>query len=266
MSHTALHITASLTLHALLRASLTDPLFSIREIDSKLLRHSGSTSGSGGTGHKKKSVLNSTTAQLNEQAARVKARQLMLLYATDLIDATKDEIRWLKDCGVLGKRAPKSSLMSATFLISLLREQSKTSLSNRLHNALCASKIGKWKHATPIDISVEEQAAEAEAQALASKQAAEDEEEEEAEAQRQAELEAAAAAQAEDEEMMGEGTSGEKMEDIPAAAAEPYTHPRRRSSASMKRKSGQYDDDGGDDDEGHASGNGHARAGGRRRA
>jgi len=161
VSHSILSVTPHLILHALSRADQV--CFSIREIDIKLLRGLGGWSAletSGGDGDdggssatwsgvsntKKKShghMTSTSSANLNEQAARVKARQLMLAYTSGLLEATKDEIRWLKDCGVLGKRAPKSSLMLASSLLQLLREQGKPKIAAAIETAMEKAKMNK---------------------------------------------------------------------------------------------------------------------------
>jgi len=157
-AHVRLPVSSTLTLHGLLRAGSVDPCFSIREIDIKLLRRnsrgcvaalpvaaggsskilsSGSGGGGGSSSPHSKGVSSSNA---NEQAARVKARQLMMAYSPVLFDATKDEINWLKQHGVLGKRAPKSSLMPAPELMQLLKHNQRVELATQIQAAL-----DKWK-------------------------------------------------------------------------------------------------------------------------
>jgi hypothetical protein len=60
----------------------------------------------------------------------------MLAYSPHLLDASKEEIRWLKEVGVLGKRAPKSSLMQAAGLLQLLKDNNKFEMAALIQTAI----------------------------------------------------------------------------------------------------------------------------------
>jgi hypothetical protein len=61
---------------------------------------------------------------------------MMLAYSSSLRDATKLEIQWLKNVGVLAKRAPKASLLEAPALLELLRTHDKEHLADLIMMAL----------------------------------------------------------------------------------------------------------------------------------
>ena len=189
----------------------------------------------------------------HEQAARVRARQLILQYSGALMEATKDEIRWLKQTNVLGLRAPKSSLMSAHHLLQLLREHEKGEVADQLQTTivkfLAAKKGAKPQAAQTMDDGNDE------TQELDDELAEETEDDPTAEAAAaEGEEEQRMAASDDDEEAKAKEHAHEQAEEDEDYSAQ---RNRRRSSShsALKRKSAAASADRGRDpldDERHA--------------
>eukprot|EP00457_Paulinella_chromatophora_P005816 gb/GEZN01005833.1/.p1 GENE.gb/GEZN01005833.1/~~gb/GEZN01005833.1/.p1 ORF type:complete len:382 (-),score=60.50 gb/GEZN01005833.1/:600-1631(-) len=85
------------------------PYFSLREFDGKILRAPSS---------EQKSLK---IQGASEQAIRARITQAILKLKLKPIKANKEEIRYLKKKGVLGKRAPKCSLLTCSDMGRLLK-------------------------------------------------------------------------------------------------------------------------------------------------
>jgi hypothetical protein len=69
-------------------------LVPIRELDAKVIR-----------------LTRKNGDERTEQAARSNVRQHILTLDIQIVPAKKEEIKWLKQCEVVGKRAPSCSLL-----------------------------------------------------------------------------------------------------------------------------------------------------------
>lgn len=84
-------------------SQVREPLFSLREFDSKILRH-----------------LALKLKGLEEDQIRAQITQAIVKRKIQTIPGTKAQLRTLKDSGVLGKRAPKCSMLSLDSLVQLV--------------------------------------------------------------------------------------------------------------------------------------------------
>eukprot|EP00456_Euglypha_rotunda_P083491 TRINITY_DN8289_c0_g1_i7.p1 TRINITY_DN8289_c0_g1~~TRINITY_DN8289_c0_g1_i7.p1 ORF type:complete len:514 (-),score=15.04 TRINITY_DN8289_c0_g1_i7:113-1654(-) len=107
------------------RQGATSPFFAIREFDTKILRLP--TGREGG---------NLRVQGVSEQAIRARITQVMMKLQLVPFKGLKSEVKILKQRGILGKRAPKCSLLKGTDMINLLRAFGKESFANDLDRAL----------------------------------------------------------------------------------------------------------------------------------
>ena len=105
------------------------PLFVVREFDAKVIRSSPKLARPHST------TANGEPSATSEQAFRASIRQAMLNMNLRPENASKSEIRVLKAQGILGKRAPSASLLTAEDMCRLLISFHKEECAKRLRDA-----------------------------------------------------------------------------------------------------------------------------------